>query len=135
MNIIVHIRRATQRVLPENRRETLKKLMLLAALLAMVLVAAVPAIAQVTQSPAQKVESGDASQNFTVTGGGNNSSSCQMIQGIDNTGNAVNGVNVLQYASEGGVSAGGGDFAISPEQNKNVPKVCDQQVNQAASAS
>jgi hypothetical protein len=113
----------------------LKKLMLLAALLAMAVVAAVPAIAQVTQTPEQGVESGDSSQNFTVTGGGDNSSSCQMVQGISNTGNAVNGVNVLQYASEGGVGAGGGDFEIDPSQNKNVPKVCDQQVNQAASAS
>jgi hypothetical protein len=109
--------------------------MLLAALLAMVIVAAVPAIAQVTQTPEQGVESGDSSQNFTVTGGGDNSSSCQMVQGISNTGNAVNGVNVLQYASSGGVAAGGGDFEIDPTQNQNVPKVCDQQVNQAASAS
>jgi hypothetical protein len=113
----------------------LKKLMLLAALLAMVVVAAVPAIAQVTQTPEQGVESGDSSQNFTVTGGGDNSSSCQMVQGISNTGNAVNGVNVLQYASEGGVGAGGGDFEIDPSQNANVPKVCDQKVQQAASAS
>jgi hypothetical protein len=58
-----------------------------------------------------------------------------MIQGIDNTGNAVNGVNVLQYASDSGASAHGGDFEIDPSQNKNVPKVCEQQVNQAASAS
>jgi hypothetical protein len=129
------MRRATQRVLPENRRETLKKLMLIAALLAMAVVAAVPAIAQVTQSPEQKVESGDSSQTFNVTGGGDNSNSCQMVQGISNTGNAVNGVNVLQYASSGGVAAGGGDFEIDPSQNANVPKVCDQQVNQAASAS
>jgi hypothetical protein len=113
----------------------LKKLMLLAALLAMAVVAAVPAIAQVTQSPEQEVESGDSSQNFTVTGGGDNSNACQMVQGISNTGNAVNGVNVLQYASEGGVGAGGGDFEISPSQNKNVPEVCKQDVNQAASAS
>jgi Na+-translocating ferredoxin:NAD+ oxidoreductase RnfG subunit len=113
----------------------LKKLVLLAALVAMAVVAAMPAIAQVTQSPEQKVESGDASQTMTVTGGGDNSSSCQMIQGIDNTGNAVNGVNVLQYDSTGGVSAHGGDFEIDPSQNKNAVKVCDQQVNQAASAS
>jgi len=109
--------------------------MLVAALLAMALVAAVPAIAQVTQSPEQDIESGDSSQTFNVTGGGDNSNSCQMVQGISNTGNAVNGVNVLQYASSGGVGAGGGDFEIDPTQNQNVPKVCEQQVNQAASAS
>src|SRR3954468_15002153 len=111
---------------------TLKKLMLLAALLAMAVVAAVPAIAQVTQSPEQEVESGDSSQNFTVTGGGDNSSSCQGIQGINNTGNALNNTNVLQYASFGEVEVDdSGNFAISPSQTNK----CDQQVNQAASAS
>jgi hypothetical protein len=113
----------------------LKKLMLLAALLAMLVVAVVPAIAQVSQSNEQGVDSGDATQNFNVTGGGDNSSSCQMVQGIDNTGNATNNVSVLQYANDGaGVGVSGGDFEISPTQNENVPKVCDQQVNQAASA-
>src|SRR5436305_1095765 len=106
--------------------------MLVAALLAMALVAAVPAIAQVTQSPEQKVESGDSSQNFTVTGGGYNSNACQGIQGINNTGNAVNSTNVLQYASPSEVEVDDvGNFAISPSQTTK----CDQQVNQAASAS
>jgi hypothetical protein len=110
--------------------------MLLAALLAMAVVAAVPAIAQVSQEPEQGVESGDSSQSFTVTGGGDNSSSCQMVQGINNTGNALNNTNVLQYATEGEVEVDdSGNFAISPEQNKNVQTVCDQKVNQAASAS
>ena len=109
----------------------MKKLMLLAALLAMAVVAAVPAIAQVTQSPEQGVESGDSSQNFTVTGGGDNSNACQGIQGISNTGNAVNNTNVLQYASKGGVEVSGGNFEISPSSTTT----CDQKVNQAASAS
>ncbi|MCA1837437.1 MAG: hypothetical protein LC674_01230 [Actinobacteria bacterium] len=114
----------------------MKKLMLLAALLAMAVVAAVPAIAQVTQTPEQEVESGDSSQNFTVTGGGDNSNSCQMVQGINNTGNALTQTNVLQYATEGEVEVDdSGNFEIDPSQNANVPKVCDQQVNQAASAS
>src|SRR5918912_2932195 len=109
--------------------------MMLAALLAMVGVAAVPAIAQVTQSNEQDVESGDATQNFTVTGGGDNSSSCQMVQGIDNTGNATSNTSVLQYANDGaGAEVSGGNLTISPTQNENVAKVCDQQVNQAASA-
>ena len=114
----------------------MKKVMLLAALLAMAVVAAVPAIAQVTQTPEQEAESGDSSQNFTVTGGGDNSNSCQMVQGINNTGNALSNTNVLQYATEGEVEVDdSGNFEIDPSQNANVPKVCDQQVNQAASAS
>jgi hypothetical protein len=110
----------------------LKKVMLLAALLAMAVVAAVPAIAQVTQTPEQEVESGDSSQTFTVTGGGDNSNACQGIQGISNTGNAVNNPNILQYASEGEVEIDdSGNFEISPSSTTT----CSQQVNQAASAS
>ncbi len=102
----------------------------------MVVVAAVPAIAQIEQGNEQEPESGDSSQTFTVTGGGDNSNACQMVQGVNNTGNAVQNTSVLQYASKGGeVETSGGNFEISPEQNKAVPKVCDQQVNQAASAS
>jgi hypothetical protein len=121
----------------------MKKLMLLAALLAMVVLAAVPALAQprfhhhgggggVFQTNEQDVESGDSDQNFTVTGGGDNSNACQGIQGISNTGNAVNSTNVLQYASLGDVEVDdSGNFEISPSQTTT----CNQQVNQAASAS
>jgi hypothetical protein len=106
--------------------------MLLAALLAMLIVAAIPAIAQVRQQVEQEVESGDSSQTINVKGGGDNSNACQGIQGISNTGNAVNSTNVLQYASLGEVEVDdSGNFAISPSQTTT----CNQQVNQAASAS
>ena len=111
----------------------MKKLMMLAALLAMVIVAAVPAIAQVSQENEQEVESGDATQNFTVTGGGDNSNACQGVQGITNTGNATNNTSVLQYANEdvGTEIDDSGNFEISPSSTTT----CDQRVNQAASAS
>ena len=111
----------------------LKKLMLLAALLAMVVVAAVPAIAQVAQEQEQEVESGDATQNFTVTGGGDNSSQCAGIQGITNTGNATNTTGILQYATEDSdiEVEDSGTFAINP----STTTTCDQKVNQAAAAS
>src|SRR4051794_27618659 len=107
--------------------------MLLAALLAMAVVAAVPAIAQVTQEPEQGVESGDSSQSFTVTGGGDNSNACQGVQGINNTGNAVTNTNVLQYASNGSEVEvdDSGNFEIDPSQTTT----CKSDVNQAASAS
>src|SRR3954447_19845068 len=106
----------------------------------MVVVAAVPAMALpnfhhgggVFQTNEQDVESGDSDQNFTVTGGGDNSNACQGIQGISNTGNSVNSTNVLQYASLGDVEVDdSGNFEISPSQTTT----CDQKVNQAASAS
>ena len=107
--------------------------MMLAALLAMVIVAAVPAIAQVTQENEQEAESGDATQNINVTGGGDNSNACQGVQGITNTGNATNNTSVLQYANEDVETEleDSGNFEISPSQTTT----CDQQVNQAASAS
>src|SRR4051794_31402267 len=110
----------------------MKKMMLLAALLAMVVVAAVPAIAQVSQGTEQENNSGDSSQTFTVTGGGDNSNACQGVQGVSNTGSLNNNNGVLQYASDkSGVETSGGDFSINP----STSTTCDQKVNQAASAS
>ena len=110
----------------------MKKLMLMAALLAMVVVAAVPAIAQIEQGNEQGVESGDSSQTFTVTGGGDNSNSCQGVQGVNNTGNAIQNTSVLQYASPTNPEIKDvGNFEISPSSSTS----CTQQVNQSASAS
>ena len=112
----------------------MKKLMVLAGMLAMVLVVAVPALAQgVSQSNEQEVESGDATQNFNVTGGGDNSNACQGVQGIDNTGNATNNVSVLQYHEDGSEVEleDSGDFTVSPSSTTT----CTQKVDQAASAS
>jgi len=109
----------------------LKKLMMLAALLAMLIVAAVPAIAQVGQENEQEIESGDAGQGIEVTGGGDNSNACQNVQGINNTGNAVNNTSILQYANDGaGAGVSGGNFEIEPE----TAIECTSEVNQAASA-
>jgi hypothetical protein len=113
----------------------LKKLMLLAALLAMVIVAAVPAIAQIEQDSEQEADSGEVSQNFSVTGGGDNSNQCVGAQGVANTGNAQNQTNILQYAStvdEFEFEEVGGTMEVSPENSTTCD---DQQVNQAASAS
>jgi hypothetical protein len=86
----------------------------------------------VSQTNEQDVQSGDSSQTFTVTGGGDNSNACQGIQGVSNTGNAVNNTGVLQYASDGDVEVDdSGNFTISPSSTTT----CDQKVNQAASAS
>jgi hypothetical protein len=120
------------------------KLVVALASMAMLLVGfAAPALAHnfnhhffgnngVFQSSEQNVSSGDSSQTFNVTGGGANSNSCQGIQGISNTGNAVTNTSVLQYFADGSVEVGNsGNFEISPSQTTT----CSQQVNQAASAS
>jgi hypothetical protein len=112
----------------------MKKLMLLAALLAMLALAAVPVIAQVSQEEEQDAESADISQNFSVTGSGDNSNQCANIQGVGNTGNAQNLTDVLQYGSTADdfeFEDVGSTITVSPTNTAT----CDQQVNQAATAS
>jgi maltose-binding protein MalE len=111
----------------------MKKLMLLAALLAMVAVAAIPAIAQVTQEEEQEGESGELNQDFSVTSEGDNSNQCAGIQGVANTGNAQNLIDLTQVDGEAD------DFEFdevdsSVEVSPESSTTCDQQVNQAASA-
>jgi uncharacterized membrane protein len=112
----------------------MKKLMVLAALLAMLALAAIPAIAQVSQESEQEAESGDLDQSFTVTSSGDNSNQCVGIQGVGNTGNAQNVLPILQYGSEADdfeFEEVGSTIDVSPTNTTT----CDQQVNQAASAS
>jgi hypothetical protein len=114
--------------------EEMKKLMLLAAMLAMVLTAALPAIAQVGGETEQEGESADLDQTFTVTSEGDNSSQCANIQGVGNTGNTQNVIDLIQYGSTADdfeFEEVGSDISLSPSN----PVTCDQQVNQAASAS
>ncbi len=112
----------------------MKKLMLLAALLAMLAVAAIPAIAQVTQEGEQEGESGDLDQSFTITSEGDNGNQCVGIQGVGNTGNAQNLIDVIQYGSTADdfeFEEVGSTIDVSPSNSTS----CEQQVNQAASAS
>ena len=111
-----------------------KKLMLLAALLAMLIVATVPAIAQIGQESEQESESGEVNQTFEVSSTGDNSNQCANIQGVANTGNAQNQIDLIQYGSEADdfeFDEVGSSIEVSPENSTT----CDQQVNQAASAS
>jgi hypothetical protein len=54
----------------------------------MLIVAAVPALAQISQEKEQESESGDVNQTLEISGGGDNSNQCVGIQGVTNTGNA-----------------------------------------------
>jgi hypothetical protein len=111
----------------------MKKLMLLAALLAMLTVAAVPAIAQIGQEAEQETESGDVNQSFDVSSSGDNSNQCAGIQGVANTGNAQNQLDLIQYGSiadEFEFDEVGSNVEVSPSNSTE----CTQEVNQAASA-
>ena len=112
----------------------MKKLMLLAALLAMLVVAAVPAIAQIGQESEQETESGEVNQSFDVSQTGDNSNQCAGIQGVANTGNAQNQLDLIQYGSVADdfeFDEVGSSLDVSPSNTTE----CDQQVNQAATAS
>ena len=88
----------------------------------------------VNQESAQEAESGDVDQSFTVTGSSDNSNQCVGIQGVANTGNAQNQISVLQNGSEAddfSFEDSGASINVSPSHYTS----CDQQVNQAASAS
>ena len=88
----------------------------------------------VEQSFEQQAESGDVNQSFDVSNTGDNSNQCAGIQGVANTGNAQNQVGVIQYGSEAEdieFEDSGASITVSP----NSFTSCDQQVNQAASAS
>ena len=116
----------------------MKKLMLLAALLAMLIVAAVPAIAQIGQESEQETESGDVDQSFEVSNTGDNSNQCANIQGVANTGNAQSQLPILQYAStadEFEFEEVGSTITVNPNEDVDDVYTCNTQVNQAASAS
>ena len=88
----------------------------------------------VSQSFDQQAESGDVSQSFNVSNSGDNSNQCANVQGVANTGNAQNQIDILQYGSEADdfeFDEVGSTITVSPENSTT----CDQQVNQAASAS
>ncbi len=111
----------------------MKKLMMLAALLAMLALAAVPAIAQIGQETEQEGESGEFDQSLEVTGSGDNSSQCANIQGVGNTGNSQNVIDLIQYGSTADdfeFEEVGSDIAVSPSNTAD----CTGHVNQAASA-
>jgi uncharacterized membrane protein len=111
----------------------LKKLMLLAALLAMVVIAAVPAIAQVDQESEQEADSGDVDQTFDVSSEGDNGNQCAGIVGNANTGNSQNQLDLIQYASTADdfeFDEVGSDLTVTGTGTTE----CTGTVNQAAAA-
>jgi hypothetical protein len=86
-----------------------------------------------SQSSEQEGESADINQDFSVTGEGDNSNQCVGIQGVGNTGNAQNQIDVIQYGSEAGdfeFEEVGSTIDVSPTNSTE----CTGEVNQAATA-
>jgi hypothetical protein len=110
----------------------LKKLIMLAAILALALAAAVPAIAQVGLETEQEAESDEVATDFAVANEGDYASQCVPALQFGNSGNFNNAPSFLQYASElGDFEPGGLEFAIEPE----TEVACESAVQQSSAAS
>jgi hypothetical protein len=89
---------------------------------------------ELDQDVEQDAESGDLDQSFDVSQTGDNSSQCAGVQGVANTGNAQNVIDLTQLDGEVEdfeFDEVDSSIEVSPESSTT----CDQQVNQAASAS
>src|ERR687893_2461370 len=87
----------------------------------------------IDQDVEQEAESGDVWQSFDVSQTGDNSNQCVGAQGVANTGNAQNTINILNLGGEID------DFELDElESSLTVSPTntttCDQEVNQAATA-
>src|SRR5919107_704046 len=107
--------------------------MMLAAILALVLVAAAPVVAQVAfEIGDTENESGGIGTSNELEIAGNNNNACLGQQQFGNTGNFTNQQGVLQYDSEADdIELSGPEIEFAPENET----ACEQEVQQAAAAS
>ena len=111
----------------------MRRLTLLAAMLAIVLFASGPAVAQVEQESEQEGESGEVGQSFEVSSSGGSANQCAEILAAAQSGNAQNVSDVIEADSDADdieFEEGGSSIGVSPE----LAEACEQAVNQAASA-
>ena len=110
----------------------MKKVMLVVAMLAVVLVAAAPAIAQVAQGFGEsRVTSGSASPKVAVSNTGDNVNLCPSVQQTANTGEVANEQGAVQYFSTSGdLDFAGSSITITPSETAT----CTQTIEQAAAA-
>ena len=110
----------------------MKKLMLVVAMLAVVLVAAVPALAQVSQEFSERRDtSGSASPKVAVSNTGDNVDLCPTVQQVANTGQVLNEQGVVQYFSTADdLDFAGSSITIEPSETAT----CTQTMEQAAAA-
>ena len=110
----------------------MKKLMLVVAMLAVVLIAAAPAIAQVAQGFGEsRVTSGPASPKVEVKNTGDNVNLCPVVQQTANTGQVANEQGVVQYFSTADdLDFTGSSLTITPDESAT----CTQTIEQASAA-
>ncbi len=110
----------------------MKKLIMLAAILALALAAAVPAIAQVGAGGGNEAESGGVEGAFDVENTGDYAHQCTPALQFGNTGNFNNVPVFQQYSSKSDdFESGGIEFVVEPE----IEAGCDSTIQQSSAAS
>ena len=111
----------------------MKKLLLLVAMLAIVLVAAAPALTQPAQGFGEsRVKSGANTPKTEVKNSGNNANLCPTVQQVSNTGQVANEQGVVQDNSKADdIDFSGSELHID---GASVTATCDQTIEQAAAA-
>ena len=115
----------------------MKKLMLVVAMLAVVLVAAVPALAQVSQEFSERRDtSGPASPKAAISNTGDNVNLCPTVQQIAQTGQVLNEQGVVQYFSTADdLDFAGSSITIGTESAPaSITGTCTQTIEQASAA-
>ena len=110
----------------------MKKLMVLGAIVAMVVVAAAPALAQVSNEFSERRDtSGTATPKVEVKNTGNNANLCTALQQAAQTGQVLNEQGVVQYVSKADdLELAGSELGLTPSETAE----CTQQIQQAAAA-
>ena len=111
----------------------MRKLMLLAAMLALALVAAAPAVAQIPQQEFEQedVESGGVEPAVEIANKGNNVNLCAALLQSAQSGNVQNEQGAVQYKTEvDDLGFGGSSITLTPE----AAQECEQLIQQAAAA-
>jgi len=110
----------------------LRKLILLAVMLALALAIAVPAFAQLSSELGQETESDDVAIGFDVSNTGDYASQCTPAVQFGNTGNFENASSFVQYdGTADDFEPGGIEFGVEPTSDVT----CDRTVQQSSAAS
>src|SRR5215213_6286967 len=105
---------------------------MLAAILALALLVAVPAFAQLESGVEQETESDDVALGFDVSNKGNYASQCTPAIQFGNTGNFENASSFVQYDGEADdFEPGGIEFAVEPTSTVE----CSSTIQQSSAAS
>jgi len=93
-----------------------KRMTMLAVVLALVLAVTVPAVAEVSQAPAGTFSSGtNVNDGGAVTSDGNSANACGAQQGFDNTGGDEHQPEAQDYVSKGGKPGGRDTYNDGPK--------------------